>query len=437
MRLRQLVLPTVMPDANQNSYYSFTLQPNAGNSPYHSFLSDGSTLPDGLQFSDTESGPQISGVPVVFGKFLFTIEVSDGSTPPIRQARQYQLMVHESGSHPFVFLATTLPDATYGAPYGPQILVTGGTYPYTASYAGGGLGFAFDWNASLVSGQLFALPGTYQLTVDVTDSSIPTQRISQTLPITVRPGISLAPVLLTGKVSQPYSDRVFVSGGGSAPYHFNVASGALPPGLQFDGTTGDLSGTPTIPGTYYFQIGVSDSTGLTGVQDYVLEILGLNLTMTLTPGGSLPIGRMGIAYPTMSFGVQGGVAPYTITRVAGGVPPGMTLSPDWVLSGTPTIGGSYSFDLDVKDAIGDYGRFVYFLTIQDIAPAELTDAYAGASYTNSLFPIGYSNACIVTLVSGTLPPGISFISIPASSQYEASSSDNPTDGPFYAAFLTV
>jgi uncharacterized repeat protein (TIGR01451 family) len=130
---------------------------------------------------------------------------------------------------------------------------------------------------------------------------------------------------------------------------------------------------------------------------------------------------MGIAYPTMTFGVQGGVAPYTITQVAGGVPPGMTLSPDWVLSGTPTIGGSYSFDLEVKDAIGDFGRFVYFLTIQDIAPAELTDAYAGASYMSRLFPTGYSTACIVTLVSGTLPPGISFFSIPAPSPYQPNS----------------
>jgi hypothetical protein len=279
----QLILPTLLPDATQGSYYYQTLRPCVGSLPYHSLLTDGSTLPEGLQFSDTEYGPQISGTPSVFGQFSFTIEVSDASTPPIRQARQYHLTIHQSGSPPFVFLATTLPDAAYGAPYGPQILVTGGTYPYTAStasyYAANGYGFGFDQNASLISGgQVSASPGTYQILVTMTDSSFPNQQISQTLTITVKPGISLAPVLLTGTVFQPYSDRIFVTGGGTAPYHFSVASGAIPPGVLFDGATGALSGTPAIPGTYSFQIGVTDSTGLTGSQDYVLQITSVRLT---------------------------------------------------------------------------------------------------------------------------------------------------------------
>jgi uncharacterized membrane protein len=413
----QLVLPTLLPDATQGAHYYQTLTPNAGNSPYHSLLTNGSTLPQGLQFSDTEYGPRISGTPEVFGQFSFTIEVSDASTPPIRQARQYHLTIHDALPHSLVFLATTLPDATYGAPYGPQILVTGGTYPYTASYAGSGYGFSFDRNASLISlGPVSALPGTYQILVTLTDSSSPTQRLDQTLTITVRAGISLAPVLLTGTVLQPYSDRIFVTGGGSAPYHFAVASGALPPGLQLDGTTGALAGTPTIAGTYYFQVAVTDSTGLAGALDYVLEILGLTLSMT--PGGTLPTGRVGVTYPSTTFAVQGGVVPYSVTRAGGGVPSGMTLTPDLVLSGTPTMGGSYSFDFSVTDAIGDRGYFVYFWTIQDIAPATVPDAYAGAYYVAQLAPTGYSTACNLTLISGSLPPGISFVSIPAQSIYE-------------------
>ena len=413
----QLLLPTLLPDATQGSYYYQTLTPSVGSDPYHSLLTDGSTLPDGLQFSDTQYGPQISGTPSVFGQFSFTIEVSDASTPPIRQARQYHLTIHQSGSPPFVFVATTLPDATYGAPYGPQILVTGGTYPYTPSYAGGGFGFSFDGNASLISvGQVSASPGTYQILVTMTDSSFPNLRISQTLTITVKPGISLAPVLLTGTVFQPYSNKIFVTGGGTAPYHFSVASGALPPGVSLDGATGALSGTPAIPGTYSFQIGVTDSTGLTGSQDYVLEIYGLVLSMT--PGGPLPTGRMGVAYPATTFGVQGGVAPYTLTRVGGVVPPGMTFGSDRVLSGTPTKGGSYTLDFRATDQIGDTGAFLPTLLIQDIAPAELPDAYAGAWYHVPFDPVGYSNACILSLVSGTLPNGMAFVSVPPPSQYE-------------------
>jgi large repetitive protein len=175
-----------------------------------------------------------------------------------------------------VFLTTTLPDATFGAPYGPQILVTGGIYPYTAWYTGGGLaGFSFDLNGSLVSSQVYQFPGTYQLPVIITDSSVSGQRLSYTFTITIKPGIELSPNLLTGAVFQHYSDTIYVVSGGSAPYTFAVASGTLPPGLQLDGTTGALSGTPTIPGTYLFRIAVADSTGLTGAQDYSLDISGL------------------------------------------------------------------------------------------------------------------------------------------------------------------
>jgi hypothetical protein len=127
---------------------------------------------------------------------------------------------------------------------------------------------------------------------------------------------------------------------------------------------------------------------------------------------------MGMAYPPTTFGVQGGVAPYTLTRVGGAVPPGMTFSSDWVLSGTPTQGGSYTLDFVATDQIGDTGAFFYPLTIQDIAPAELPDAYAGAEYHAQFYPVGYSNAWILSVVSGTLPNGIGFVSVPAPSKYE-------------------
>ena len=408
----QLVLPAVLPDATQGSYYYETITISSGSSPYHSVLTGGSSLPQGLQFSDTEYGPRISGIPEVFGQFVFTVEVSDASTPPIKQARQYHLTIHDAAPHPLMFLADTLPDAVYGAPYGPQILVTGGTYPYTGSYDAGG--FYFDRNSSLICGQVLASPGTYHILVTITDSSVPNQRVSQTLTITVRPGISLDSTLVAGTVFRSYSDRIFVTGGGTAPYHFSVASGALPPGVLLD-ATGALSGTPSIPGTYHFQITVADSSGLTGSQDYSLEIYGLTLAMT---PGSLPTGRIGVAYPSTTFAASGGVAPYIITRTGGGTPAGMTLTSDSVLSGTPTIGGHFSFDFTVTDAIGDRGFFVIFLAIQDIVPATVRDADVGSQYIVQVAPDGYTTACNLTLISGALPPGIAFVAIPASSIYE-------------------
>jgi len=51
----------------------------------------------------------------------------------------------------------------------------------------------------------------------------------------------------------------FDTTGGTAPLTWKVTGGALPPGLKLDARSGVISGTPTLPGTYKFQIAVVDS----------------------------------------------------------------------------------------------------------------------------------------------------------------------------------
>lgn len=51
-----------------------------------------------------------------------------------------------------------------------------------------------------------------------------------------------------------------VATGGAAPYTYAIA-GALPPGLSFNGVTGNLTGTPTATGTYTMTGQVTDASG--------------------------------------------------------------------------------------------------------------------------------------------------------------------------------
>ena len=46
-----------------------------------------------------------------------------------------------------------------------------------------------------------------------------------------------------GKVSESYN-AVLAVGGGKFPYHFSVKTGALPPGISLNPTTGSFSGKP-------------------------------------------------------------------------------------------------------------------------------------------------------------------------------------------------
>lgn len=56
----------------------------------------------------------------------------------------------------------------------------------------------------------------------------------------------------------PYATGINATGG-AGPYAFAVTSGALPPGVGLDGTSGALTGVPTAAGTYDFEVKVVDS----------------------------------------------------------------------------------------------------------------------------------------------------------------------------------
>jgi large repetitive protein len=60
-------------------------------------------------------------------------------------------------------------------------------------------------------------------------------------------------------------------------------------------------------------------------------------------------GEVGVAYPPVTLSATGGVAPYTWTVPVGSLPGGLTLSPDGVVSGTPTANGYFAFSVQVLD----------------------------------------------------------------------------------------
>ena len=64
---------------------------------------------------------------------------------------------------------------------------------------------------------------------------------------------------------------------------------------------------------------------------------------------TIPDGLYGSAYPNQTLMVTGGMAPYTFSVSAGSLPPGITLSANGVISGMPTVAGSYSFTVTAQD----------------------------------------------------------------------------------------
>jgi len=67
------------------------------------------------------------------------------------------------------------------------------------------------------------------------------------------------------------------------------------------------------------------------------------------PVGVLPAGVLGV-FSSDQLAAVFGTAPYTWDLVSGLIPDGMALSPDGVLSGTPTQAGVFTFTVDVTDS---------------------------------------------------------------------------------------
>src|SRR5262249_37645016 len=143
--------------------------------------------------------------------------------------------------------------------------------------------------------------------------------------------------LPNGTVGTAYSQTVTAAPAGS--YAFSVSSGALPNGLTLNAATGAITGTPTTNGTFNFTIKATGG-GCNGTRSYTVVIACPTISFTTT--SPLPNGQAGVAYAqTLSVTPAGS---YTFSLVGGNLPSGLTLNTSTgVISGTPTVTGSYNF----------------------------------------------------------------------------------------------
>jgi subtilisin family serine protease len=148
-------------------------------------------------------------------------------------------------------------------------------------------------------------------------------------------------------VGEPFYRRLAASGG-TAPYTWLRAGGALPPGVVLDAEGGALLGTPEEPGLYRFTLRALDTAATSASAAYSLRVLPRLAIET----AMLPDAAPGRPYRARLAG-SGGRRPYRWAVGEGALPPGLALDPDTgVISGTPLATGDHRFTVTLRDGAG-------------------------------------------------------------------------------------
>ena len=234
----------------------------------------------------------------------------------------------------------------------------------------------------------------FQVTVTATSVSDPTRSVS--LPVSLYPAPVITtqssdldtafvnttyncvqkPILGSGVLQIPCMVNVQ---GGLAPYTWNLGSTFLPDGLTL------APGTPLLPATGTTEVvGIPIQAGpdpIVGVHNFALTVTdSLGITSTANLSISVSPGQLKVVTPTLlstvsnvpyapvALQASGGTPPYTwsLANGSGPLPPGMQLTSNGVITGTPTSGNGFPFAIQVKDSQSPVPAQAIFPTPQPV-----------------------------------------------------------------------
>jgi len=237
----------------------------SGGTGAKTFRVTGGALPAGLRLNSATGA--ITGTPTATGTFNFTITATD--TVGASGQHSYAVTIN-----PRLAISTTrLANWTVNTNYSQTVVASGGTGAKTFRVAGGALPTGLSLNSA--TGAITGTPtatGTFFFIITGTDTVGASAQHFYAVTINRRVVMRTAVMPANWRVNVPNFRGRVVASGGTGAKTFSVTSGALPPGLILNSTTGVIRGTPTATGTYLFTIAATDTVGARDQHSYTVTI---------------------------------------------------------------------------------------------------------------------------------------------------------------------
>lgn len=255
------VSPATLPTLTAGTPFSQSLTSSGGTSPYTYVLESG-PLPVGLSLT---GGGVLSGTPTQRGGYSFSVRSTDSAAPTADTVvKSYTGTVQ----NPTLTLTTPSGTAIQGAPFSQTLSTTGGVAPHDYQLETGAFpaGISIS-SAGVVSGTTTAAPGSYPVTLRVTDAStgpgVYYELENYTLTVSPPPSVSISvspasvsedgatnltyTVTRSLNLTSPTTVNITTSGTATSgvDYTGGVATVVIPAGA----TTATITINPTVDGT--------------------------------------------------------------------------------------------------------------------------------------------------------------------------------------------
>ncbi|HUB80572.1 MAG TPA: putative Ig domain-containing protein [Bryobacteraceae bacterium] len=438
------------PNGAVGQAYSDTFRVLGGTGPYSVSQVGAQTkplynpFPDGLSLNAATF--TISGTPIESGNFNPDLKVQDSQGHSFVMLTGFNI----SSGNPQINISNYfyLGNAITGNGYGNQLnscCAPSGQYTY--SVVGGSLPNGINLSASGALSGTATTPGTYNFLVKSADSTDLSNAGYKQMVLTVSTlNVTSSTSLPFGNVGTPYPPQQIETSGASGTVSFQLGNqGPLPPGITVS-SSGLVSGTPSQPGQFQFNLLITDTGGDVFVGYFNLSIYpaGVTPAVGIITGANLGTVPIGVVQIALSAG--GGTGSYTWSVTGGALPPGLSLRTDLPgffpgnasagIIGVATAASAtpYSFTLKVtsgsQSATQTFSLKITGLTTMENYGFRLPDAFVGVGYqAYQLTPL--NNAGTVSFKNPTqVPPGMTLSN-------SGVLSGTPTTGGYYNIGFTL